>query len=327
MIAATSSWMPTFDNLSHISKELSDALCVLSTGGGHATRSLYTDDEETILSAQRPVIMTAISDIATRPDLLDRCIILYLPRITDTKRKSERAFWNLFDRAHSRILGTLLTAVSAGLARSPHVHLAELPRMADFAVWAVACEEALGFEAGSFMARYNGVRKDANELALDTSPLPPVLRIFTEAQGGTWRGSASELLDALTAHLQAAEDERTLKGREWPKRADKLSGTLRRYAPNLRATGLEVEFERTSKQRSITLRIAEKSSVTGVTSVTNDAGDSDAPTCKGDAPNDANSDIGVSTEDTPRMYPIPSSDEDDARDANERSTSKWSVEL
>ena len=268
MIAASSARVPTFDNLSVINQELSDALCILSTGGGYATRTLYSDDEETILEAVRPVIMTAISDIATKPDLLDRCIILYLPRITDAKRKSEREFWAAFNQVHAGVLGALLTAVSAGLLRVAHVKLAELPRMADFAVWAVACEEALGFKPGSFMARYNEVRQDANELALDTNPLPIILRDFTKDERGDWYGTPTELLDALTRYLTAKHEERTLKNRDWPKRADKLSALLRRYAPNLRATGLEVEFERTTKHRLIHLRTVTQSSVISVTGVT-----------------------------------------------------------
>lgn len=324
MIATTSSWVPTFDNLSHISSELSDALCVLSTGGGFAARTLYTDDEETILSAQRPVIMTAISDIATRPDLLDRCIILYLPQIKDAQRKSEKAFWTLFNHAHGRVLGALLTAVLAGLARVSSVQLAELPRMADFAVWAVACEKALGFAAGSFMARYSEVRKDANELALDTSPLPPVLRAFAEAEGGSWQGSASDLLNALTAHLQATEDDRTLKAREWLKRADKLSGTLRRYAPNLRATGLDIEFERTSEQRSIILRLA-ASGVTSVTGVSNE--ERDTRTCEGDARDDAKAYGSVNHQQTAGPGSTPEGDAHDTNDATEHVVPKWEVAL
>lgn len=272
MIAASSSWVPTFDNLSSISPILSDALCILSTGGGYATRTLYADDEETILKAQRPVIMTAISDIATRPDLLDRCIVLYLPRIKDSERRAESAFWKAFSEAHGRILGALLTAVSAGLAKLPHVHLADLPRMADFALWAVACEEASGNEPSAFLERYSANRAAANELALDTSPLPQVLRDFVEGQPvKTWSGTASGLLTALNLLLKNKEDERIPKLREWPKRADKLSGALRRYAPNLRATGLEVEFTQETtgdKRKLIVLRKMGKSSATSAPSET-----------------------------------------------------------
>ena len=288
MIAATSSWMPTFDNLSTISPELSDALCVLSTGGGYATRTLYADDEETVLSAQRPVVMTAIADVATRPDLLDRTIILHLPRIKDAERRPESAFWGDFAEAHGRILGALLTAVSVGLAKLSHIRLKELPRMADFALWAVACEKALGFESGTFINRYSVNRASAHELALDTSPLPQVLREFMEGQPNkTWNGTASALLTALNLILENKGDERTSKLREWPKRPDKLSAALSRFAPNLRATGLEVDFARTNNQRTITLRKVEQSGVTGVTSVTGTEKARATRTNAGDAQSDA----------------------------------------
>ena len=43
-IAAGNAWVLAFDNLSGIRDQLSDALCRLATGGGFATRMLYTDD-------------------------------------------------------------------------------------------------------------------------------------------------------------------------------------------------------------------------------------------------------------------------------------------
>jgi hypothetical protein len=56
-IAAGNAWVLAFDNLSGIRDQLSDALCRLATGGGFATRQLYTDDEEIIFSAKRPIIL------------------------------------------------------------------------------------------------------------------------------------------------------------------------------------------------------------------------------------------------------------------------------
>jgi hypothetical protein len=79
MIAANNSWVVTIDNLSGLQPWLSDALCRLSTGGGFGTRTLYENDEETLFDAMRPIILNGITDIATRPDLLDRAIILTLP--------------------------------------------------------------------------------------------------------------------------------------------------------------------------------------------------------------------------------------------------------
>ena len=45
-IAANNAHILAFDNLSGISVDVADALCRLSTGGGFATRALYSDDEE-----------------------------------------------------------------------------------------------------------------------------------------------------------------------------------------------------------------------------------------------------------------------------------------
>ena len=53
MIGAVNNWVVAMDNLSTLPGWLSDCLCRLATGGGQANRTLYTNDEETILDAQR----------------------------------------------------------------------------------------------------------------------------------------------------------------------------------------------------------------------------------------------------------------------------------
>ena len=53
-IAARGSWLVAFDNISHLPHWLSDALCRLATGGGFATRELYTDFDEALFDALRP---------------------------------------------------------------------------------------------------------------------------------------------------------------------------------------------------------------------------------------------------------------------------------
>jgi len=60
MIAAEHGWVIALDNLSHLPAWLSDALCRLSTGGGFATRELYSDSDEIIFNSMRPVILTGM---------------------------------------------------------------------------------------------------------------------------------------------------------------------------------------------------------------------------------------------------------------------------
>jgi hypothetical protein len=82
-VAGANNWLLGFDNVSGIPAQISDALCCIATGGGFGGRTLYTDDEQTIINVLRPVLLNGIEDIAERPDLIDRTIALTLPAIED----------------------------------------------------------------------------------------------------------------------------------------------------------------------------------------------------------------------------------------------------
>jgi hypothetical protein len=102
IIAATNSWCAAFDNISTLRPWLSDAYCRLGTGGRFSTRELYTDSEEVLFDATRPVILNGITDVATRPDLLDRGLIVTLPPIPEEKRKPEAELWRDFEKARPK---------------------------------------------------------------------------------------------------------------------------------------------------------------------------------------------------------------------------------
>jgi hypothetical protein len=75
-IAASNGHVLAFDNVSGLPAWISDTLCRLATGGGFAVRQLYTDQDEVLFDAARPVILNGIEDIVTRPDLADRALFL-----------------------------------------------------------------------------------------------------------------------------------------------------------------------------------------------------------------------------------------------------------
>jgi hypothetical protein len=66
-IAASNSWVVAYDNLSHLPDWLSDALCCISTGLGFATRSLFTDGEEVLFQAVRPIVVNGIEEVQHVP--------------------------------------------------------------------------------------------------------------------------------------------------------------------------------------------------------------------------------------------------------------------
>jgi hypothetical protein len=248
MIAAANAWVLAFDNLSGIRPWLSDALCRIATGGGFGTRELYTNDEETLIEAQRPIALNGIGEVIARPDLLDRAIIVRLNPIPDERRVAEEPFWAAFEAAHPRILGALLDAVVVGLGRLDKVNLDRHPRMADFARWATACAPALGWDDETFLAAYEEMRDDAHLLALEDSLIvDPIIKL---ARGGGFVGNAKQLLNRLEG---LADDGATLSKR-WPGSPEAMRHALARVAPNLRAVGIEIEFpKRGDKTRAVTI--------------------------------------------------------------------------
>jgi hypothetical protein len=234
-IAANNSHVIAIDNMSRLDPWLSDSLCRLATGGGLATRELYSDAEEIIFDAQRPILMNGIEEVATRGDFLERAILITVPSISESERRDERTFWAAFNEAQSRILGGILNAVSAALVGQKSVHLARKPRMADFCIWSVAAETVSGFEAGTFERAYERNRSDAHELALEASIVVPYIRHLVE-EHGDWTGTSGELLKELG---RVAKDQ-DARQKNWPSSPRGLSGLLRRLAPNLRAAGIAI---------------------------------------------------------------------------------------
>lgn len=243
-ISAHAGWILAFDNLSFLPQWLSDAFCRLATGGGFATRELYTDSEEVLFDAQLPVLFTAIEDIASQGDLIDRSIRLLLPAVPKQKRKRESVFWSEFEAARPKIFGALLDVVAAAHRNLPTVKLENLPRMADFAAWVIAAEPALGWNSGTFLEVYARNRQAANDLALDASLVAGAVKKLMEK--GPWEGTASELLEVLTAEIS----EKDAKAKTWPKSPLSLANVLRRLAPNLRAADIGVTFLKTTNNNS-----------------------------------------------------------------------------
>jgi hypothetical protein len=245
-------WVICMDNLSHIQPWLSDALCRMATGGGFSTRSLFTDDEEQIFEAQRPVMMTAIEECATRADLLDRAVMITLPRLTSCV--PEEKLWADFEKALPAILGALLDAAACAIRTLPDVQLDSLPRMADFASWATAAESGLGLQNGAFLTAYAGNRDEANTLAIEASPIGKyVLQLAEDVADDPdgFCGTPTELVARLD--VIAGHSDKIRPPRGWPTNRS-IRGALTRIAPNLRQAGVEVEFEKTEKARLVSIR-------------------------------------------------------------------------
>ena len=242
IIAATNAWICSFDNLSIVPNSLSDGFCRIATGGSLATRTLYTDDDETIFTAKRPIILNGIGNIASRSDLLDRALLIKLESIPKDKRKTERAFWADFEKEKDSIFSALISAVSFALKNLENTSLAELPRMADFALWATAAEQSLGLAKDAFMSAYTLNREDMHAIVLEDSPVFEAIQKICEKQR-SFNGTIKDFLELIDSFA----DDKTRSSKYYPKSARGLRSHLERINPNLRQLDINITFPKRTK--------------------------------------------------------------------------------
>jgi hypothetical protein len=235
----------SFDNVSGIPDWLSDALCRLSTGGGVGKRKLYTDDEESLFSGRRPIMLNGVEEVVRRPDLVERVIMLVLGVIPEAQRREEEEMLADFAAKAPKIFGALLDGLVAGLRNLPTVQIKDKPRMADFARWAEAGTRAY-WEPDTFLTAYRNNVSGAVEMVVDASPLADAIRQLM-ATTTRWEGTAADLLGAL----EAIADEHVKRSKEWPATSKALGRRIVRVAAPLRKLGIHIDWGRTAAARRI----------------------------------------------------------------------------
>jgi len=243
-VAANNGYLIAYDNLSYLQEWLSDMLCRLSTGGGFGTRQLYTDDEEMLFDAMRPVALTAVDNVVIRGDLTDRSLFLTLVPIPDDKRRRRQELWSAFERDRPQILGALFDLVAYGLRKLPRTKLKEYPRMADFAEWASACEGRL-WNPGYFAKAYGLNRAGATASIVEEDLIANAIASFMESRQ-QWNGETKQLLRELNSEA----DEEIKAHKYWPKAPNALSRRMNRMAGMLRKIGIIITPEPAETNRS-----------------------------------------------------------------------------
>lgn len=238
-----------YDNVSALLAEQSDLLCKIATGYAVERRRLYSNSDVVAATLCRPQIANGIVDFATRPDLLDRAVLIRLSRIPETARKSEEAVWSAFHAARPALLGALCEALALALRRRGRVATAAKPRMADFHLYALGAEPLFG-APGCFEDALRRTETEAAEIALGASLTGEAVLSFMSDKEH-WSSSASELL----TDLRRSGGEDLAKTRGFPRTASHLSADLRRIAYSLSRVGVRIEFHRSGERgRWIELR-------------------------------------------------------------------------
>jgi hypothetical protein len=243
-----------YDNVSSLPQWISDVLCRAVTGSGFSKRMLYTDDDDLIYQFKRCVGFNGINIAATKPDVLERALILHLKRIPDNKRRKLAQLWKRYKMIKPQLLGFIFDLLVQVLKRLKEVQLNELPRMADWAEIGEVISRCLEHPEGTFIQAYKKNLAKQNEHALEASPVATVMIRLMEkrmSEGSSlaecldglhyFEGSMTDLLIDLK---KIAEDELGIDTNDkfkWPRSPQALGNKLNEAATNLREIGIVIE--------------------------------------------------------------------------------------
>lgn len=280
--ALSTHWFVPLDNVSYLTNEQSDLLCIASTGGHSTKRKLYTDGEEFIIRLDSVVSLNGINVAATRPDLLDRCILHELPTIPEDKRLLRNDLMEWFEEVAPEIMGAIFGTLSRAMKMFPkHKKRKDFPRMADFTAWGCSIIDALGYDPKIFVEQYRKNIARQNEVALEEHLIGGLLLDLLEDRlpepTSVYETSATTLL----IDLEGMASKRMLLDKYFPSGDAQLSRELNRLKPNLRAIGILFDRKRTNKNRSLVF--SKTHTNTQLESVMGDAGDAEGEKVTGDA--------------------------------------------
>jgi len=245
-----------FDNVSHITEEESDTLCKAITGGGHVKRELYENDEDIIYTFMRCIGMNGINLVTTRPDLLERSLLLELERIEPVDRKTEKELYQNFAKDLPSILGGIFDVLVKAIKIQPTIKLDAHHRMADWSLWGCAIAEALGYSKEEFLKAYQNNITRQSEMLLNENIVATTLFSFVEEKK-EWEGTATELLQQL--YTKTPLDYFEKQEKYWPKSAASLMRKINELRTYLRHIGISVTTKMLGFERRIYLeKIKEK---------------------------------------------------------------------
>lgn len=253
-IAAQNAHVCCYDNVRTFSDKMSDILCIASSGGTMSSRQLYTDADQSVIYLHVALVLNGIHYFISEPDLVQRCLPIYLLPIPEENRKSELDLVQEFEADLPAILRGLFDLIAEIFKHLPTVEVTHPERMYDFSKWLAAMETAQGAPAGVYQSAYSDALNQGQLDSLLDNPLAAAVFDFAEELNGQqWSDTPAQFLIELNQRASKG----TQRSREWPLNPIALSKRLVSLQTGLLTQGICIEMTR-GKCRTITLNTTKK---------------------------------------------------------------------
>lgn len=240
-------WFTCFDNLSYLSRDMSDNFCQICTGAAHSTRQLYKDDSNIVRKLQSMIALNGINNIIVNHDLFERSVIIELKPISGEERKTEEKINSILEKIKPGVLGYCLKAAARAIKIKSDKDEASC-RMADFAVWGSAIAEAIGEKREKFLETFQLNYDNQDEIVIEASPLAQaIIQLIVEKNPAGITATAETILSELnginnTHHFAEKND------RAWPANSRILGRKFFELIPLLEKIGLKITYTRRAER-------------------------------------------------------------------------------
>lgn len=248
-LRVSNNYVSAFDNLSYLTKDVSDLFCRIVTQGTDSRRTLYENDAETTFELQGVVVVDGIDVIISANDLIDRTIFFQMTRLTSETIKTERELQEEFERDKPIILGMIFFILQMALQDDTPIDRSEMTRMADFYEYAIKIGRVLGIEDAYTSQLINQNRKSINAHSLEENVLAQSLLVYMEYHEVKTH-TMSELYDIL----QKVASDLHYDRKKMPGGSQALSRKLKEIKTELEEVGISFDIQKKWNAKVITIK-------------------------------------------------------------------------
>lgn len=221
--------IPLIDNVTSISKAVSDLICTAYSDGVYSTRKQYTNDEDFIFNLNGNVIFTTIRLIKPKSDFLNRCYKIEM-KLTEKSYRSKQIFTERFDAVKGLLFGAVLDVVVATLNKVETIPVTGTYRTVDFDRYATAAAEAMGYGAKFFLQARKHCEQIKIKSITTSTPIIDALSNFLRSNNFYYSGNIETLINKLSTFSSKPE--------ELPNAPQAFSRRINEMQPELQAAGI-----------------------------------------------------------------------------------------
>lgn len=234
-------YLVSFDNVSYISREQSDIFCRAITGNSNSKRKLYTDDDESIFSFKRKIILNGIVPNLDYPDLQSRLLFYESDSVDDDSRLTEQELEEKFTLLLPNVLGQIFLILYQTLSWYKNIKYDIKPktRMSDFEVYGEVISRVIGNDENQFVSSYHKKLEEASVTSQESFPLITVVDYLMKEKN-EYEGTAKDLHALLVSFAHALDIDIHSKYVIFPKAPNKLWKSFQEIDEMLKRVGFKV---------------------------------------------------------------------------------------